>query len=532
MYRFQRSQPNEILFEDQVTLSDGRSKPYLVLLQLTAESLIIRPRNTISTSPLNNKEIQTVEPRHVIIGRNSITRSFGFSIKGGSDTGFPILISRVLDINAHLLNIGDAIFNINNEDISNLTHNQVISKLRDARNNQVNLTIKYMNNMATYLRLTSHKFRPSISILQNYLTTPNILSNRMRRDQKARSAIYSYEHHSYAKQKDLPLAISEKLKNTDDSIVNITDKFRKYSLLYAYVSQYINGTDECRINAFQLHTRNGSQTGIIITDTAMEQNMWISRINIVIQNLTARLLAELNQTLVSCEQLFYATWIHERIIYPNENHLPEWQAIFIVFKGTNMYIFDRNPSPPLCNYDFICCTCVYPLIEIFIGTVTSKCSTNDRRYCIKLALPNHSTNKYRLLSLERKEEYDNFILNYQRSLHMSVYSIQTRTFGCIYQGQICRLTIDINKGFEMCNNQTNIILWAFTFEQLQSSSDNGHDKIYLQFKFNIPLNNNETIIDVNIQCQHLRILVHVINAFLTAKFISRRDHMIDRIKMN
>ncbi|CAF4677704.1 unnamed protein product, partial [Rotaria socialis] len=212
MHRCQRSEPNEILFEDQVTLSDGRSKPYLVLLQLTSESLIIRPRNTISTSSLNNKEIQTVEPRHVIIARNSITRSFGFSIKGGSDTGFPILISRVLDINAHLLNIGDAIFKINNEDISNLTHDQVISKLRDVRNNHVNLTIKYMNNMATYLRLTSQKFRPSVSILQNYLTIPNILSNRARRDQKVRSAIYPYEYNSYAKQNDLPLAISEKLK--------------------------------------------------------------------------------------------------------------------------------------------------------------------------------------------------------------------------------------------------------------------------------------------------------------------------------
>ncbi|CAF4509697.1 unnamed protein product, partial [Rotaria socialis] len=319
--------------------------------------------------------------------------------------------------------------------------------------------------------------------------------------------------------------------NTDDSIVNLTDQFRKYSLLYAYVSQYINGTDECRINAFQLHTLSGSQTGIIITDTAMEQNMWISRINIVIQNLTARLLAELNQTLVSCEQVFYATWIHERIMYPNENHLPEWQAIFIVFKGANLYIFDRNQSPPLCNSDFICCTRVYPLIEIFIGTVTSKCSIKHRRYCIKLVLPNHSTNECRYLSLERKHEYDDFILNYQRSICMSVYSIKNRTFGCVYRGQICRLIIDINNGFEMYNNQTNIILWAFAFEQLQSTSDNGHDKIYLQFKFNIPSNNNEIIIDMNIQCQHLRILVHVINAFLTARFISRRDHTIDNIKI-
>jgi hypothetical protein len=77
MYEQEKPYSTEILFQDQVTLSDGRSKPYLVLLQLTSESLIIRPINTtkVSTS------------RNVIIKRDPITHSFGFSIKGGKDTG-------------------------------------------------------------------------------------------------------------------------------------------------------------------------------------------------------------------------------------------------------------------------------------------------------------------------------------------------------------------------------------------------------------------------------------------------------------
>jgi hypothetical protein len=78
MHDHQRFYPIEILFEDQVTLSDGRSKPYLVLLQLTSESLIIRSINTIEVSAF---------PRNVEIERHSTTRSLGFSIKGGSDTG-------------------------------------------------------------------------------------------------------------------------------------------------------------------------------------------------------------------------------------------------------------------------------------------------------------------------------------------------------------------------------------------------------------------------------------------------------------
>lgn len=87
MYDFIRSHPVDVLFEDQVTLSDGRSKPYPVLLQLTAESLIIRTQNITPILPLDKEDIQRVKLRHVTIKRHPITHTFGFSIKGGNETG-------------------------------------------------------------------------------------------------------------------------------------------------------------------------------------------------------------------------------------------------------------------------------------------------------------------------------------------------------------------------------------------------------------------------------------------------------------
>jgi hypothetical protein len=243
----------------------------------------------------------------------------------------------------------------------------------------------------------------------------------------------------------------------------------------------------------------------------------------VIRHLTTRTLGELNQTLLSCEQVFYANWVHERIINPNENRLPEWQAVFIVFKGRDLYIFDENQIPPLFAYDFIRCKRVYSIIEVFIETVSLKYCIDDRRYCFTFRLPNDLSNKCRYLNFERKNQYEDFISNYQRSLYISVHSIQNRIFGCLYQGEICRLIIDINRGLEMYNNQTNMILWAFTFQQLQSSSDNGRDKIYFQFQHHF----NQSIIHIEVQCQHLRILIHVINAFLTVKFLGQRDDIIE-----
>ena len=52
-------------------------------------------------------------------------------------------------------------------------------------------------------------------------------------------------------------------------------------------------------------------------------------------------------------------------------------------------------------------------------------------------------------------------------------------------------------------------------------------KIYFQFKRYLTLNEHEATIHIEVQCQHLRILIHVINAFLTIKFIGQHDDATD-----
>jgi len=297
--------------------------------------------------------------------------------------------------------------------------------------------------------------------------------------------------------------------------------------LYAYVTQYLSGTDKLRVNSFQLYTLDGSQTGIIITDTSVQQQMWISRINMIIHNLTTRTITELNQTFLPSEQVLYATWVYERITNSKLNCLPQWKPLFLVFKGSDLYIFDDNKPPPLCSYDFICCSRVYPIVEILIEIVASKSRLDDREYCFTLTLPNDLLTQCRYLNFEIKNDLDEFLTNWQRSLYISVYSLKSRAFGCMYQGQICRFLIDISNGFEMSNNESNIVLWSFTFDQLQSSSDNGRDKIYFEFKRDSVLNGNQPTIHIEVQCQHLRVLIHVINAFLTVKLLGKRDEAID-----
>lgn len=58
----------------------------------------------------------------------------------------------------------------------------MIMKLRDISDDQVNLTIQYMNDIATYLRLNSPKRRSSVVITQNSLTLPSRSSAKNRRN--------------------------------------------------------------------------------------------------------------------------------------------------------------------------------------------------------------------------------------------------------------------------------------------------------------------------------------------------------------
>lgn len=131
--------------------------------------------------------------------------------------GFPVLISRVSYSNARLLHIGDAIVSINNENIAHLAHEQVMAKLREASGDHVDLTVKYMNNMAPYLHSTTSTARSSLSLVraaaQTRYTLPTPSSVRVRRQQNRMSAEYpSGSHRTGKQQQRLSLMLSDQQK--------------------------------------------------------------------------------------------------------------------------------------------------------------------------------------------------------------------------------------------------------------------------------------------------------------------------------
>jgi hypothetical protein len=89
-----------------------------------------------------------------------------------------------------------------------------MNKLRDVPDDQVTLTVKYMNDMAPYLRSTNATARSSLSsvipIPQTSFTLPTSSSVRIRRQQNRMSAEYPSGYHRPGKQQQrLSLMLSD-----------------------------------------------------------------------------------------------------------------------------------------------------------------------------------------------------------------------------------------------------------------------------------------------------------------------------------
>ena len=434
----------EILFEDRLILAESQSE---VLLQLTSDSLIIRHR-----------------VRHVTIERHRRTRSFEFSIKGGRDTGkrcislssnftrdslgLPVVISRVGSLENSSIRVGDAILSVNNENISQWTHQQVIAALRDPLANQVQLTVRYLNDIAGYLSITSSKCRSSLPVTLTHLLAKEYLPGRpvsgLLRDVRR--------------------------SNEDPSVVG------RYPLLYAYVSEQVTDNKQ---TTFRVHPLQSPPTGLLISEDAVQQQRWISRLNLVIRHLIHRRLTELNQIFLPHEQILYANWIHQD---------RSWKSLFLVFKDNLLYLFDGSRPFTLCPEDFLSCPRVYPILEISIQPTRSSSSS----HALMLTLLHPSTSECRPIDFHRRTDYDEFLSNYHRAVYLSVYSVRCRSFDCLYQGELCRLLISVQQGLQLSHLETNHSVWMFTWQELQSSSDNGRETIFFRFR-------RSSLVDIQIQ---------------------------------
>ena len=390
-----------------------------------------------------------------------------------------MLISRVVSTTNPSIRVGDAILSINQENISHWTHQRVMTALRDAPTKRVQLTVRYLKEIADYLSITSAKCRSSLPV-----TLVNLLPGEgLRR----------------SSQNFFPVVDAREIRraNGDSSIVG------RYPLLYAYVSEQITDNEQ---TTFRVHPLHGPPTGLLISASPIQQQTWISRLNMVIRHLIHRRLTELNQTYLSHEQILYASWIHQS---------RTWKSLFLVFKDNLLYLFDSHRPFSLSADDFLSCPRVHPILEISVQSIRTD------RYGVILTLLHPSSSECRPVDFQRRSDYDEFLSNYQRALYLAVYSVRFCSFDCLHQGEVCRLVISIKQGLQLYHPETKHLLWMFTLEELQSRSDNGRET--LVFRFRRPTR----MVDVQVQCYQMKKLLHVLDSFLIVKSLGQNVLPLD-----
>lgn len=121
-------QPYESVMEQEMQLLNER-RAALVSIQKQRLQLIHEYQTSLQQTP----KCISVANRLEMITFQRINGSFGFTVVGGQGSSVPPMVGKVLPNSAALqadLRVGDQIIKINNEDVGNLPHQEVIERIK------------------------------------------------------------------------------------------------------------------------------------------------------------------------------------------------------------------------------------------------------------------------------------------------------------------------------------------------------------------------------------------------------------------
>ncbi|GFO35669.1 gamma-1-syntrophin, partial [Plakobranchus ocellatus] len=187
------------------SLRDSENKPIPIRLMLYPDALLVQKQEWVSIQLDEEDEVFLNMVREVEVTREP-GAGFGLCVKGGSEHRLPVLISRLVKGEAAercgQLLVGDAILRVDGVNVESCTHDEVVSLLKEVKENKVSLSVRH--------------FRPASYFLN--------------KGNEVRDGPIS------AKQDGPPLASLPRLEK--DWLTALT-----IPLLYARVSKYVCGTD-------------------------------------------------------------------------------------------------------------------------------------------------------------------------------------------------------------------------------------------------------------------------------------------------
>ncbi|XP_064652609.1 gamma-2-syntrophin-like isoform X2 [Lineus longissimus] len=461
--------------QGMVLLTDGKTKPQPVRLQLTEETLTIQKEELVYVhSASDDLDNSGITRERVITIRRERVGGLGLSIKGGQEHHLPILISRIFkdqaaDRNGKLF-VGDAIIKVNNVSVEKTTHDVAVQALKEA-GEEVALTVKHFRPASLFLSRNRNSGGPPAEddgrnkVPPGYNTLPKL------------------EKH-WADMQSIPLQ-------------------------FAHLTRYNLGSDKIRQNGFEVRSMEGLSSGVIHCENSNEITDWLRCINNNISALNNHSMTMSNRLLLPNDQIVHMCWTSEKLLRskPYQN----WKSQFVALRGANVYFFD---APPASTRDWLRCDEICKVYESMFRILRDTELLDDRQHCF---LVQGGSGDSHYLSLEGRQAMLRFEKAWYRTNYLAVMHLKNKTFGCTWRGRISGLTLDLNTGFSLYDSESRCYMWSYKFSQLKGSSDDGKTKLKLHFT----KDPQGTDVDTReIECTNLQTLLFSMHAFLSAKLAS------------
>ncbi|XP_038051543.1 gamma-2-syntrophin-like isoform X1 [Patiria miniata] len=477
-----------------LSLKDGQHNGEVVRVQLSKENLSLQREETFLVSPVdaevNGPDIDSSKERSVCLRRQRIG-GLGLSIKGGAEHNIPILVSRIFkDQTADQsggLYVGDAILKVNGMTIERATHDEAVAALKNA-GTEVVLTVRHFRAATPYLKQAAKLADESKLEAEQSNSTQNHDENW-----QTRNSALNQQQEANAKQ--------PKPEKRWVDLLSIP-------LLMARVSRYTPGTDKLRPNSFELVGMDGVSSGILLCHNASELKDWLKCISANIATLNAQSMKISNNLLPPSDQILHMGWVGERL--PTVMQMHTWKPKFLTIRGADIMLFN---TPPVNTRDWLRCERIHKLYEVITRVYKDAELLDDRPHCFILQTGEASNNQHYLCTQSRSE-LNVWQSAMQRATHTAVSKLGTKTYGCTWRKRVVGLTFDLSTGFTLFDAQNKqAIIWRYRFSQLKGSSDDNISTVRLQF--HNP--NTDRVETQELECPHLRKLLHCMHAFLSTK---------------
>ncbi|XKL63191.1 hypothetical protein PGB90_005555 [Kerria lacca] len=416
----------------------------------------------------------------------SDNNGLGISIKGGRENKMPILISKIFKGMAadqtEQLYVGDAILSVNGEDLRESTHDEAVKALKRA-DKIVELEVKYLREVTPYFRKASIISEVGWELQRGFLS---IIPPHPHSPQRADTRY-------------LPLQLCYLVRNFKHS--------------------------DPENRTFELHSPDGVHNCILRASDINEAASWFNSLHSALYVLTVKALQEANKilspTLIGGE-LHHIGWLStrkQRLNYNNENgrsnsdssdeNMEKWQSVFGAVTDRELRLYESAPwspeawSAPIELCPLIATRLVNSSRQSDLITFSVRCGTSEG------VITHH-------LKVETHRDLANWARTIVQGCHTSVMLQRELSLRCTWRGKPVQLLLHYENGFVLLESATGSVgrepkvLWAYPFEKLRMSADDGHRILWLGFV------NEDTEIELDLECCP-KPFVFILHNFLSAK---------------